>query len=271
MDKRGVLIFRVGREISERKVNPSDYRMILVQDGQLDISVQKENCCAAPGQIVIIGATKYMAEICPSEDFEGYLLQISDAVSVELLQRYFLYMDAASPLLAVLPAGKQEQSIRAIFRNMETEQHASDGSNEAILELLFQELLVRLYRIAPHARNGGCLNRDGIVSGICDLIEKQYYTPITLEFIAAQCNMSVSYLSHIFKNITGVSIMRYLLLTRVNAAKRYLEQTHLPIGEVADKCGFNDVSNFGRTFRKEIGCSPRQYRNKWRNARISDK
>lgn len=267
MDKRGVLIFRVGREIGERKVNSSDYRMILVQDGQLDVSVQKETYCAAAGQIVIIGATKYMAEICPSEDFEGYLLQISDAVSVELLQRYFLYMDAASPLVAVLPTGKQEQSIRAIFRNLATE--LRDGSNEAIVDLLFQELLVRLYRIAPHARTGAYMNREGIVSGICDLIEKQYYTPITLEFIAAQCNMSVSYLSHIFKNITGVSIMRYLLLTRVNAAKRYLEKTHLPISEVADKCGFNDVSNFGRTFRKEIGCSPRQYRNKWRNARIS--
>jgi AraC-like DNA-binding protein len=61
----------------------------------------------------------------------------------------------------------------------------------------------------------------------CDLIEKQYYTPITLEFIAAQCNMSVSY---------------------------------LPIGEVAEKCGFNDVSNFGRTFRKKFGMSPVQAR-----------
>ena len=129
-----------------------------------------------------------------------------------------------------------------------------------ILKLLLEELLVRLYRVSPKLYTGAQSNRTEIVSSIRTLLETEYRHPFTLGTIAEKYNMSISYLSHVFKEITGVSLMRYLLEIRIRAAKEYLVQTSLPINEIAERCGFNDLSNFGRTFQKETGYSLRRYR-----------
>ena len=72
--------------------------------------------------------------------------------------------------------------------------------------------------------------------------------------------MSASHLSHIFKSVAGVSTMAYLKACRIAAAKRYLAQTELPVGEIVERCGFSDSSNFSRTFREQTGMSPSEFR-----------
>ena len=271
MDKHSTLAFRAGQEISELRLGSADYWIIYVNKSVLRITVQQECLQATSGQIVIIGLNNKDIRFGAEPNFRGYVLQINDPASAELVQRYLLLMNVKETDVNIFTAGKQEQSIRTVFQNIMAEMHGELEPNETILNLLLQELMVRLYRASPRVHSSAYPNRAEIVSSVRALLEKEYRYSLTLETIAGKYNMSVSYLSHIFKEITGVPLMRYLLLVRIRVAQEYLSETALPINEIAEKCGFNDMSNFGRTFRKETGFSPRQYRQaKLQTPEISD-
>lgn len=260
MSKRHINAFYAGDEILQASIDAADYLVVYADKSVLNISVGEMCYRISSGQVMIINTSNQKIEFRPELGFKGYFLQLNDGVSAGLIHRYLLIMNQSQSGLLIMTAGKQSRELRTVFKNIVAETREEPAPDEMILNLLLQELLVRLYRACSQEHSGVSTNRMGIVSNVCTMLEKEYNRAFSLESIAAQYNMSSSYLSHIFKAVTGFSLMRYLLLVRVRAAQEYLTQTSLPINEIAEKCGFNDLSNFGRTFRKETGFSPRQYR-----------
>lgn len=260
MDKHSIRAFRIGEEIAELQRDTENYWIIYVDMSELSILSQQECYHGKSGQIIVVALTNNQIQLCPKSNFAGFVLQVSDSVSAELVKRYMLFMSAAEADVNVFTAGKQEQSVRTVFQNMVAEMHGNLESSETLMHLLLQELMIRLQRTSQRNHSAAHSNRTKVVASVCSLLEKEYSNSCSLESIAASYNMSISYLSHIFKEVTGVPLMRYLLLVRIRVAQEYLSQTTLHINEIAEKCGFNDVSNFGRTFKNETGYSPRQYR-----------
>ena len=72
--------------------------------------------------------------------------------------------------------------------------------------------------------------------------------------------ISLFYLSHSFKKLTGYSPKQYLLLTRMSYARELLITTDTAVKVITDQCGFNDVNNFIRVFKREYQMTPKQYR-----------
>ena len=66
-----------------------------------------------------------------------------------------------------------------------------------------------------------------------------------------------------FQKATGMTIISYLTKLRINVAALLLKDTFLPVSEVIDRVGFNDITHFGRMFKKYIGTSPTEYRQKY--------
>lgn len=84
---------------------------------------------------------------------------------------------------------------------------------------------------------------------------------LTLEELAKRCNMSCSYYSTLFKKITGMSPGVYIIERRLETALELLETTDYNISQIAVKCGFNDITNFNKIFKKYIKVTPREYKN----------
>ncbi len=78
--------------------------------------------------------------------------------------------------------------------------------------------------------------------------------------VASSLGISAGHLSRIFKRTTGVTLERYLMIRRVETAKRLLLEPLENVSNVAERCGFSDSAYFARVFRKVAGCSPREYR-----------
>lgn len=81
-----------------------------------------------------------------------------------------------------------------------------------------------------------------------------------LEELAAQAGVSVSHFSALFRMETGFSPIDFLLRQRMAAAARLLATTQEPIVSVSESVGYEDPFYFSRSFRKIMGCSPRNYR-----------
>jgi AraC-like DNA-binding protein len=92
-------------------------------------------------------------------------------------------------------------------------------------------------------------------------INENLTEPITLDDIARSANLSRSHLSTLFKHMTGITPYEYLILQRVEKAVVLLRETDTTILCAAQECGFNNLANFNKTFKKVTGMTPSDYRN----------
>jgi AraC-like DNA-binding protein len=99
-----------------------------------------------------------------------------------------------------------------------------------------------------------------IVQSIRRTMEERYGEKITLADLSSAHHVSLSHLTHVFKNTMGYAPIEYLIECRLSAAKQLLSSTDLPIAEIVEKCGFSDESNFSRTFKKKVGMTPTEFR-----------
>jgi len=95
---------------------------------------------------------------------------------------------------------------------------------------------------------------------VLNYIRENYQERILLSDCAAQLGLSYDYFHHRFKQLTGLSPRRYLLSTRLKAAKRMLRDGEKSCTEIAYLCGFSNSAQFSGLFSREYGCSPLQYR-----------
>lgn len=80
------------------------------------------------------------------------------------------------------------------------------------------------------------------------------------DVLAAQCHMHPTHFIRYFRGRTGQTPARYVTERRMEAAKRLLEETTLPVAVVMEKTGFNEPSHFARLFRKQFALTPTEYR-----------
>lgn len=90
----------------------------------------------------------------------------------------------------------------------------------------------------------------------------EYHTNITLLDLCRYFGRSKSYISHMFKSVSGVSIREYCNNLKLEDAKRLLENTEMSVTQISYEAGFHDVSYFINLFKRKFGLSPLQYRKK---------
>lgn len=91
-------------------------------------------------------------------------------------------------------------------------------------------------------------------------IRKHYQDKIYIADLAGQVNLNEQYFCRLFKKAVGCSPIAYINEYRVKQARRMLEETNLPVTEICLECGFNNLGNFLREFRRHAGTTPLQYR-----------
>lgn len=79
-------------------------------------------------------------------------------------------------------------------------------------------------------------------------------------FLSKQFCISLGYLSTSYNKEFGVTITKYIITLRMDYAKKLLKETRLCICDIAENCGFNNLSYFMRTFKKHVGCTPNEFR-----------
>ena len=72
--------------------------------------------------------------------------------------------------------------------------------------------------------------------------------------------MSAVSFNRFIKSRTGKTFITYVNDTRISFATRWLLETDLSIGEIAFKCGFNNIANFNRLFKKSKKCTPKEFK-----------
>ena len=93
-----------------------------------------------------------------------------------------------------------------------------------------------------------------------EYMNQNFHKNITLNEIAKLVNMTEVSFSRFFKTRTGITFIDSLLEIRLGHASRLLIDTTQSVSEVAYNCGFNNISNFNRLFKKKKDCTPKEFR-----------
>lgn len=140
-------------------------------------------------------------------------------------------------------------------------------------DLLMKSGLMQLIWLLLTDKNS--ISREDAGAGSCEAIRpalefmaKNFRRTITVSELADISHLSKSYFMNCFKKSAGASAMEYLTQLRVNAACGALSSTEKRISEIAFDCGYENLSNFNRQFKKLTGYSPNEYRK--RSPRLVD-
>ena len=101
-----------------------------------------------------------------------------------------------------------------------------------------------------------------------EYMNQNFDKSITLGEVSKLANMSEVAFSRFFKQRTGNTFIDSLTEIRLGHASRMLIDTTQSVAEIAYHCGFNNISNFNRIFRKKKSCTPREFRESFSGRRI---
>jgi two-component system, response regulator YesN len=119
---------------------------------------------------------------------------------------------------------------------------------------LFKSFLTRMI-----ATEAGPDSKD-IVQNALTLIENEYMTDISLNYIADKLHVHKSYLCRLFKDEVGENIMQYILDMKIKRAKYLLANSHMKLYEISDSLGFTSQQYFSYVFKKQTGSSPNEFK-----------
>ena len=169
-----------------------------------------------------------------------------------------------------IPIHRREY-VEGVISQLYNEYKNRDEFSRRLMECYINELMIFLIRYNRNLSDAetdvnilksdnGLSNSDESIQTAARYIMDNYYNNITLPQVAERVNMSSTYFSKKFKEVTGFGFKEYILNIRIKKACELLLETKLSITDIAYKTGFNDSNYFGDVFKKIRGISPLKYR-----------
>ncbi|MGO4546673.1 helix-turn-helix domain-containing protein [Paenibacillus sp. 2TAB23] len=104
-------------------------------------------------------------------------------------------------------------------------------------------------------------SRNQIMQKAEHYIREHYSEPITVQTIADHVYVSPEWLSTLFKKNVGMTFLDYVTHLRMEKAKLLLQDVSMKIYQISSEVGYRDTVYFSKLFKKNFGCTPREYRN----------
>lgn len=133
------------------------------------------------------------------------------------------------------------------------------------LDSAFSLVLLELLKIFEVKRDSVFVNNEGFQNPekLCvrlkNYIDTHLFSIKSLTELADKCGYNYSYLSYLFKKITGTTLSDYYKDRRFESAKLMIKENKLKIGEISNLLGYNSVYAFSKAFKDEFGMSPKNF------------
>lgn len=240
------------------------HQLIYVKKGMIRITVGQSTYEVADRSLIMISRYEEHSVTILSETYERYTLLIESESELEGDEEsvYFgaLLTNRPSAFRHAIRLGEAADEIdRTIGQLYREFVHRPDFS-DLLMNSLLRQLFIYALRESNIPRTYFESDRYSTVEKVKEDLEKNFAKLFSLSELAEKYHISPSYLSHVFKRITGFSVMNYLLLCRIAAAKVKLTTTNLTVSQIVEQCGFSDFSNFSRNFKAHVGMTPKEFR-----------
>lgn len=167
--------------------------------------------------------------------------------------------DANSICIPVQGTTPNPAKLIALMKQLQS--NVRDGHCHLALNYETTSLVCELYsQLTKEDLDADKLAQKQIYSDMLDYIKLNRSNNLRVSDIALHFGYNEKYLSHLFRQLSGVPLKQFILKSKMDEASYLLTDTNLSIGEIAVTLGYTDAHNFARTYKKCTGLSPSAYR-----------
>ena len=234
-----------------RRENYNSLLITHIIDGTFTYVKDGRHFTAKAGDTVILDCYK-PHEYYTSDSFESIWIHISGSNSFELFQE--IEKNDGS-IVKCSDIEHVKKLLFRIFNDIKSDNPPSELEMSLDIYKLFIELL------NPQSiKSKGKNNYEDNIQEVKDFITDNLNENLSVQKLADRIHMSASHFARVFKQQTGFSPYDFVLISRLNRAKDYLQKTDMSISQIAYNTGFNSESNFIYFFTKNTGLSPNKFR-----------
>lgn len=262
--------YELDRNFSFEGESHNFWEMVYVDSGEVEISANKSYISLKQGDIIFhkpnefhtLKANKKTAAnvfvisfVCSSESmkfFKGKTLQLPSnlkryiSIIIEEYTQTFDAMSVKDTKLKIKenpPIGGQ-QMIRTHLEQL-------------LIMLIRNEQESRQLRIFPSKES----MENHLVSQMIHIIDENLYSKISVEQICNKLNYSRTYLSKIFKKSSGYTILEYILMRKIQEAKKLIREEKYNFTQISDILNFDNPHYFSSVFKRITNMTPSNYKN----------
>lgn len=229
-----------------------------------------------PGEIILVGEKLSHAWRCKEEYFQNNPEYNIEAIVLQFLPDCLGKQLLQLPESYLLPKLFEKAKSGLIIKG-ETKQRVGQLMQDCVNETGFGKVISLLQILKIIAESEECETivktqttfhqsneADNIrLNNIFNYTHAHYKEDITLEEVANIANLSITSFCRYFKTMTRKTYYDFLVEIRISHACRLLVENKLPTEVICFECGFNNVSNFYRHFKKVMGLTPLEYKKRY--------
>lgn len=195
------------------------------------------------------------------QDFFGLLNQMRTALAPIIRKRANLDAEAtnATALMLIQYINRSERLMERLSALPEMHRLLSGGRG-ASFEDEFETYTLMAQAIFSAQKTDEERQEQNLLVSLNEFIQTNLAQDLSLVRLAEFAHLNPAYLSRLYKQMSGVNLTDYILNIRLNQSERLLKETRLKIHEIATAVGFGSVAYFIRSFKKNNGMTPQEYR-----------
>lgn len=248
------------------------YEVLMMKRGNVDMQIEDRMITLQPGDIVLI--PPYVFHFARQQSTDTYcrvVLNMKEALIRSLIAsnesyRHITDVFYQTPDYHIHVNGSTLRQLIDLACALEAASGSkADAYGATILsKSLLSIILVILNRqaaassVAPILPQTQAPSMPKVVTDVIHYVDQNLAGDLSVSGIAESVHLNSVYLTRRFRQYSGLSLQQYIIEKRLAEAKRMLRNGQSPT-EVCYACGFNNYSNFSRTFTNHVKISPRQY------------
>jgi AraC family transcriptional regulator, melibiose operon regulatory protein len=251
-----------------------EYEIYFFHGGSCRYLIHNQIYDLEPGDILLMdGMTLHKPNVPNNSEYIRSIIQFSPQWITGMLKEIgaLHLLDVFKKLHHCLIRTRENQESKELeqiikrLADVSRSTYMQDGSGEIEQKALLLQILILVNRLGQAeskklqtSKPDKATHAENIVS----YIQENYMRKLSIEVISGALNLSKSYVSHVFKEMTGFTVMEYVMGYRITQVKFLLEmEPDKALKDIAIECGFESVPHFSRYFRESVGVTAREYRN----------
>ncbi len=265
------IVQKTAYAMSKRHIH-KEYEMYYLIQGERYYFIDSKIYHITPGSLVLVpsGTLHRTSEAESTGGHERMLLILNEewidpflrSIGLPTLATYF-----TQPVIQLDEF--RRKYIQNLFDDIYNEVATKQKNHEISIKLKLSELLILISRCnaSAHTVSEPFVSQSSKhkkVNEATYYIKEHFREPISLQQVADHIFVSRGYLSNIFNEVTGMKLTEYINIQRINHAKELLDSSTESITDIANSCGFENITYFERIFRQLTGETPLKYRQSMR-------
>ena len=243
-----------------------ELEIIYVKSGFLIVSISGENYIGTPGDAFVVspGNLHLMGTQTGAADYFTFLfpLKYISFRSDDLLDESLLEPLSSGHLMITPRIGDAASGLCEQLADIYMEKKEGAGADIATqirIKLVLLQFILEMWNKGLVVENDTS-GRNTVEKEMVSYIQQNYTGTISLKEFGEQFHLSEKYISRYFKEHFHITLSQYVTYLRLEHAKQLLQDTDIPITEIALQSGYQNVSYFIRSFKKTYEVSPLKYR-----------